>query len=337
MRFLFLPAEHDPDSFVREHGAEAFERCVEQAVPLSRQLIEAAREGCDTSTAEGRARLLANAKPLWSALPEGILKMQLLAELAQTAGLGSADLERLWQAQAAPARRERPREPERDHGHDGIPDFDYDGPPPEDHAGAFYEPYEGEAPSPAPMAPAQRGAGGGGGSANRAGGGRGGGVGFTRAPPPAPRAPAPRPTPPSPADTAVRLLLLHSDWWERLEADDHELLHGLPEPHGPLCAWLERYLHEHGASPWSVLERALQGTDWAALSPRLVPPGSEEDELKPTDLRRVLDGIWVKTLQQQQALLVRQAASDPSALQKWREVDAHLRRRQQSLLLPSLT
>ncbi|MCP6031646.1 toprim domain-containing protein, partial [Klebsiella pneumoniae] len=37
VKFLFLPTEHDPDSFVRELGAEAFERAVEGAVPLSRQ------------------------------------------------------------------------------------------------------------------------------------------------------------------------------------------------------------------------------------------------------------------------------------------------------------
>jgi DNA primase catalytic core len=35
-RFLFLPPEHDPDSFVRELGAPAFEAAVARAVPLSR-------------------------------------------------------------------------------------------------------------------------------------------------------------------------------------------------------------------------------------------------------------------------------------------------------------
>ena len=101
VRFLFLPPEHDPDSYVREHGAAAFEACVAEAVPLSRQLIEAAREGCDVDSAEGRARLLAQAKPLWLALPEGALKMQLLGDLAQAAGLSAEDLTRLWQGQAA--------------------------------------------------------------------------------------------------------------------------------------------------------------------------------------------------------------------------------------------
>ena len=35
VRFLFLPAEHDPDSYVREFGTDGFEQCVQQAVPLS--------------------------------------------------------------------------------------------------------------------------------------------------------------------------------------------------------------------------------------------------------------------------------------------------------------
>src|ERR1035437_10542036 len=53
VKFLFLPEEHDPDSFIREFGREAFARYVSEAVPLSRFLIDAAREGCDLNTAEG--------------------------------------------------------------------------------------------------------------------------------------------------------------------------------------------------------------------------------------------------------------------------------------------
>ena len=96
IRFLFLPAEHDPDSYVREFGAAAFEQCVAQAVPLSRQLIEAAGEGCDLATAEGRAHMLANAKPLWSALPDGTLKRQLLSDIAAAARDDPDQLSRQW-------------------------------------------------------------------------------------------------------------------------------------------------------------------------------------------------------------------------------------------------
>jgi len=97
VKFLFLPAEHDPDSFVRAHGTEAFARLVSDATPLSRFLIEVAREGCDIDSAEGRALLASQAKPLWLALPDGVLKTQLLGDLADLVGIGNRELQNLWQ------------------------------------------------------------------------------------------------------------------------------------------------------------------------------------------------------------------------------------------------
>ncbi|MFT4266675.1 MAG: DNA primase, partial [Xenophilus sp.] len=108
VKFLFLPPEHDPDSFVREHGAEAFARFVGEAMPLSRFLAESAREGCDLATAEGRAHLAANARPLWSALPDGALKRQMLGELAGLIQLDARELGQLW---AGPGGPQRPATP----------------------------------------------------------------------------------------------------------------------------------------------------------------------------------------------------------------------------------
>lgn len=102
VKFLFLPAEHDPDSYIREFGREAFARMVSEATPLSRFLIEAAREGCDLATTEGRAHLASNARPLWQALPDGALKRQLLGEIATLVQLPGRELGELWQTHAAP-------------------------------------------------------------------------------------------------------------------------------------------------------------------------------------------------------------------------------------------
>ena len=102
-RFLFLPPEHDPDTFVRERGAEAFEQAVVAAVPLSRQLLAVAAEGADLATAEGRARFLANARPLWTGLPDGMLKRQLLGEIASRAALPIDELADAWKAGGAAA------------------------------------------------------------------------------------------------------------------------------------------------------------------------------------------------------------------------------------------
>ncbi len=103
VKFLFLPPEHDPDSYIREFGRDAFSRYVSEATPLSRFLIDSAREACDLGTAEGRAHMVANAKPLWSALPDGALKLQLLGEIATLAQLEGAKLSSLWGQQAVPA------------------------------------------------------------------------------------------------------------------------------------------------------------------------------------------------------------------------------------------
>ena len=100
IRFLFLPDPHDPDSFVREFGADAFARSVHDATPLSRFLIDTAREGCDLATAEGRALLASQARPLWTPLPDGVLKTQLLNELADLVQIGSHELQRLWSVDA---------------------------------------------------------------------------------------------------------------------------------------------------------------------------------------------------------------------------------------------
>ena len=102
IRFLFLPAEHDPDSYVRELGAPAFEQCVAQAVPLSRQIGEVAGAGLDLTTAEGRAHMLANARPLWAALPDGTLKRQMLGDLASLGRMEAGELRGLWVGGLAP-------------------------------------------------------------------------------------------------------------------------------------------------------------------------------------------------------------------------------------------
>ena len=96
VKFLFLPAEHDPDSYIREFGRDAFARFVQQAVPLSIFLMEAAAEGCDLSTAEGRSKMLSTARPMWTQLPEGALKRQLMNEIAARSSIGAHELMDLW-------------------------------------------------------------------------------------------------------------------------------------------------------------------------------------------------------------------------------------------------
>jgi len=90
--FLFLPAEHDPDSFVRAHGAEGFAAQLAATQPLSEFLLRELSSRVDLSTPEGRARLQAEARPLLLALPPAALRMQLVQALATRVGIRAEDL-----------------------------------------------------------------------------------------------------------------------------------------------------------------------------------------------------------------------------------------------------
>jgi DNA primase len=92
--FLFLPAEHDPDSYIREQGTQAFEAQIKQAMPLSSFLVKELTGRHDINSAEGRAALLAESKPLLQQLPVGALRLQVMRLLAEVAKLNPADVER---------------------------------------------------------------------------------------------------------------------------------------------------------------------------------------------------------------------------------------------------
>jgi DNA primase len=283
IKFLFLPAEHDPDSFIRANGREAFARYVSEATPLSRFLIESAREGLDLNTAEGRAHLSSNARPLWSVMPEGALKMQLLGELADLVQLTGRELSALWNPAAATAAKPaRDGSWRKDKGAPGQGNF----------AKGGY---------------------------GQAGYGSGGsyGAGSTRV--------GGRARPTSRAEHATRILLGQSALWDTLSNEDHGLLCALPEPNGPLLAWLEAQMHEHGPLPWEALREALAGHAGEALALRLMSdptiPVQPESESAP-ELRDLLNRMLVEHLKVQETEAIEASKSDPSALQRYQALRA---------------
>ncbi len=97
LRFLFLPPEHDPDSYIREHGKEAFERLLgEEALPLSGYLLRELSSQVDLKTQEGRSILLEHAKPLLTAITAPTTALLLRKEVAALAGITQAELEGLY-------------------------------------------------------------------------------------------------------------------------------------------------------------------------------------------------------------------------------------------------
>jgi DNA primase len=110
IRFLFLPTEHDPDSYIRELGAEAFEQQVNDAMPLSQFLLREVTAEQDLSTPEGRARAQFDAKPLLQAMPPSSLRLQIVRSLAQATQTTPAEIEALFEL-AQPIARARTAPP----------------------------------------------------------------------------------------------------------------------------------------------------------------------------------------------------------------------------------
>ncbi len=239
VKFLFLPPEHDPDSFIREQGQEAFAQAVASATPLSRFLLEAASEDCDLSSAEGRARLAAQARPLWQAMPDGALKRQVLNELAkqvQVDAFGLVDGWGIGQRNPKPATRQdggyQSREEREHYENNSGSSSIHKGYKANSFKNAAKKPYAGTA-----------------------------NYGMR-----------PRAAPTSRADHTARRLLTEAALWETLGAQDHALLCELPEPHGPLFTWLDAQLQEHGPMPWGALREGLREQPWEALALKLMEP-----------------------------------------------------------------
>jgi DNA primase len=112
IKFLFLPQEHDPDSFVRERGAEAFEQEIADAMPLSQFLLREVTQEHDLDTPEGRAKSQFDAKPLLQSMTPSSLRLQIVRGLASMTQSTPAEIESLFELSkpVATARRAPPRQ-----------------------------------------------------------------------------------------------------------------------------------------------------------------------------------------------------------------------------------
>ncbi len=96
IRFVFLPEGQDPDSFVRDNSAKAFEGALAAGVPLSDFLVQELALKVDMDSVDGRARLAELAKPLVQRIPQGVYRELLTERLAETVGLSAAKLDTLF-------------------------------------------------------------------------------------------------------------------------------------------------------------------------------------------------------------------------------------------------
>ncbi|HWU84243.1 MAG TPA: DNA primase, partial [Rhodocyclaceae bacterium] len=95
--FLFLPPEHDPDSYVREHGAAAFQRLAAQPTTLVEFLLRELSNRVEGNGADSGRLLVTEAEPLVKQIQAPLLRLQLLKQLAADSGFSQAELEGRYQ------------------------------------------------------------------------------------------------------------------------------------------------------------------------------------------------------------------------------------------------
>jgi DNA primase len=101
-----LPKEHDPDSFVREHGAEAFKAKLETAREAFDHFLDAAIARFGVATTEGKVRVVDDMVELVESLRQPIARQSCLDRLALAVGVTTASLGELLRDRA---RHQRPR------------------------------------------------------------------------------------------------------------------------------------------------------------------------------------------------------------------------------------
>ena len=93
MEFLFLPEGEDPDSYVNKIGKEKFAAFLQEAQPLSQYLIQTLNEKHNLKSAEGRSQFTLEARTMLQPMSKGLLKKQLLQEMADVAQMETDDLD----------------------------------------------------------------------------------------------------------------------------------------------------------------------------------------------------------------------------------------------------
>lgn len=108
--FLFLPHEHDPDSFVRSHGGEAFQQMLERSsIPLSAYLIRELTRRVDMESPEGHADLIQQAVPLLAQIRAPALGLMIKKRLAELVSITLNDFDTFL------GKNQRPRHGRRDY------------------------------------------------------------------------------------------------------------------------------------------------------------------------------------------------------------------------------
>ena len=92
LRFLFLPKEHDPDSYVREFGKEKVEAEMAAAMPLSQYIVQHLSENNPLNSQEDQIKFLRDAKPILMEITAPLSALYMRKKIAELAGITEDEL-----------------------------------------------------------------------------------------------------------------------------------------------------------------------------------------------------------------------------------------------------
>jgi len=92
LRFLFLPKEHDPDSYVREFGKEKFEAEMQAAMPLSQYIVQHLSEQNPLNSQEDKVKFLNEAEPILRQIQAPKFSLMMRKRIAELAEVTDAEM-----------------------------------------------------------------------------------------------------------------------------------------------------------------------------------------------------------------------------------------------------
>lgn len=106
VKVVSLPDGLDPDDVIKKYGADAYQKCLDKALPLTEYKIAYLKKQNDMSTADGKAKFVNDALELVAKMPDQIARDVYLSLVAKHADMNKDFLRReletkivLWQEQ----------------------------------------------------------------------------------------------------------------------------------------------------------------------------------------------------------------------------------------------
>ena len=93
VEILQMDGRQDPDEYIREHGRDAFLGFARNATRLSEFMVRELERRSRPTTAEGRAQMIHEAKPLLQRVTAPVLRVQLTKAIARVAQLSQEEVE----------------------------------------------------------------------------------------------------------------------------------------------------------------------------------------------------------------------------------------------------